>query len=132
MARLWDWGMWSMPSLPLLPGPLWPGVVVLDRDLCGSNRTKCVCEEMTDVKLWLLYRNTWNYLTVQKKSSGSFKNAIYKMCLLNHIYLMYKEDLALNNPQGLICHKPDQTIFFFFLFPSLIICLCVFSLNLLL
>ena len=22
------WVMWSTPSLPLLPGPLWPGVVV--------------------------------------------------------------------------------------------------------
>ena len=27
------WGMWSTPSLPLLPGPLWPGVVVPDRVL---------------------------------------------------------------------------------------------------
>ena len=24
------WGMWSTPSLPLLPGPLWPGVVTPD------------------------------------------------------------------------------------------------------
>ena len=27
------WGMWSTPSLPLLPGPLWPGVVAPDRAL---------------------------------------------------------------------------------------------------
>ena len=27
------WGMQSTPSLPLLPGPLWPGVVVPDRAL---------------------------------------------------------------------------------------------------
>ena len=29
----------------------------------------------------------------------------------NHIYsiFMYKEDLALNNLQWLICHKPNQT-----------------------
>ena len=27
------WGMQSAPSLPLLPGPLWPGVVALDRAL---------------------------------------------------------------------------------------------------
>ena len=27
------WGMQSTPSLPLLPGPLWPGVVALDRFL---------------------------------------------------------------------------------------------------
>ncbi len=27
------WGMQSTPSLPLLPGPLWPGVVAPDRVL---------------------------------------------------------------------------------------------------
>ena len=25
------WGTWSAPSLPSLPGPLWPRVVVTDR-----------------------------------------------------------------------------------------------------
>ena len=35
------WGMWSTPSLPLLPGPLWPGVVALDKGpVYGFNRTK--------------------------------------------------------------------------------------------
>ena len=47
-------------------------------------------------------------------SSGSFKNVIYKMCY-EIIYLidMYKEDLALNNLQWLICHKtqPNQIIY---------------------
>ena len=32
-AELELWGMRSTPSLPLLPGPLWPGVVVPDRAL---------------------------------------------------------------------------------------------------
>ena len=44
-------------------------------------------------------------------SSDSFKNITYKLLFTNHIYLiyMYKEDLALNNQQGLICHKnPTQ------------------------
>ena len=27
------WGMWSTPSLPSLPGPLWAGVLVPDRAL---------------------------------------------------------------------------------------------------
>ena len=27
------WGMWSKPSLPSLPGPLWPGVVAPDMAL---------------------------------------------------------------------------------------------------
>ena len=35
------WGMQSAPSLPLLPGPLWPGVVAPDKDpINGLNRTK--------------------------------------------------------------------------------------------
>ena len=45
-------------------------------------------------------------------SSGSFKIVINKI-KKNDIFLilMYKQDLALNNHQGLICHKskPHQT-----------------------
>ena len=42
----------------------------------------------------------------KKKSSGSFKNLIYKMYLqIIYLVYMYKEDLALNNQQLLICHK---------------------------
>ena len=42
-------------------------------------------------------------------SSGLFKNVFYKLCVYK-LY-MYKEDLALNNLQWLICHKtkPNQT-----------------------
>ena len=47
-----------------------------------------VCKQMTDIKLWLLYGNTWNYLTVQKKTSGLFKNHIHKM-FTNHIFDIY-------------------------------------------
>ena len=50
----------------------------------------------------------------KKTSSDSFNNVINKM-FTNHIYLiyMYKEDLALNNLQWLICHKtqPNQIIY---------------------
>ena len=55
-----------------------------------------VDKQMTDVKLSLLYGNTWNNLTVYKKLSlGTFKNVIDKM-FTNHIYLiyMYKKDLV--------------------------------------
>ena len=44
-------------------------------------------------------------------SSGSFKNVINKMCLeIIYLIYMYNPDLALNNLQGLICHKtkPNQ------------------------
>ncbi len=34
------WGMRSTPSLPSLPGPLWPGVVAPDKGpIYGLNRT---------------------------------------------------------------------------------------------
>ena len=37
------WGMWSTPLLPLLPGPLWPGVIAPDKGpIYGLNRTYCI------------------------------------------------------------------------------------------
>ena len=45
------WGMWSTLSLPLLPVPLWPGVVVPDRVLCTGQ-----------IKLFLTFKlcaNKW-------------------------------------------------------------------------
>ena len=43
---------------------------------------QALSEQKTDVKLWLLYSNTWNLLTMCKKTrSGSLKDVIYKMCL---------------------------------------------------
>ena len=46
-------------------------------------------------------------------SLGSFKNVIKQNVYINHVYLiyMYKQDLALNNQQVLICYKtkPNQT-----------------------
>ena len=58
-------------------------------------------------------------ICVQKKmSSNSLKNVIYKMCLeimyISNIFIyIYKQDLALNNLQGLICYKtqPNQIIY---------------------
>ena len=37
------WGMWSTLSLPLLPGPLIPGGVVLDRVLSLDQIVQTVC-----------------------------------------------------------------------------------------
>ena len=43
-------------------------------------------------------------------SSCSFKDVIYKMSLeIIYLIYMYKEDLALNNLQWLICHKAKTT-----------------------
>ena len=44
-------------------------------------------------------------------SSGSFKNIINKMCWQNmYLIYMYKQDLALNNLQQLICHKTQPNL----------------------
>ena len=43
-------------------------------------------------------------------SAESFNNVIYKMCLeILYLVYMYKQDLALNDLQWLICHKTQGT-----------------------
>ena len=70
-------------SLSLSSGPLWPGVMVPDRVPSMGQIEQTVCKQMTDVKLWQLYSNTW-------KNPDSFKNAINKMCLqIIHIFDTY-------------------------------------------
>ena len=92
-------------------------MVAPDRVLSTGQIEQTVCKQTIDVKLRLLYSSTWNYLTVcKKKSSGSFKNVIYKMCSqIVYIFDIYmsKQDLALNNQQCLICNKtqPNQIIY---------------------
>ena len=64
------------------------------------NNHSTVFKQMTDIKLFVLHRNTWNHLTICKEmSSGAFKNIINKLCIYKIIYIqcMYKLDLALNN-----------------------------------
>ena len=63
---------------PLLPSLLEPNMVAPERVLSMGQIEQTVFIQMTDVRLWLLYNNTWNHLTVcKKKSSGSFKNVIH-------------------------------------------------------
>ena len=43
-------------------------------------------------------------------SAGSFNNVIYKLFTnLRYSIYMYKQDLALNDLQGLICYKTQPT-----------------------
>ena len=48
----------------------------------------------------------------QKMVARSFKNVIYKCVDKSYLIYMYKDDLALNNRQRLICHKtkPDLNL----------------------
>ena len=63
-------------------------------------------KQMTDVKSWLLYRNTWNHLTVGKKQF-KLKNVINKI-YLQIKYFICIEDLALNSLRWLICKKKKK------------------------
>ena len=52
------WGMWSTPSMPLLPGPLWPSMVAPDKGpIYGLNRTNGIF-----MLIWIVWLNwiTWN------------------------------------------------------------------------
>ena len=64
-------------------------------------QTVCKKKKITDVELWLLYSNTWKYLTVCKSAQAHFRMLSMKYVYKSYIYLihMYKEDFALNNPQ---------------------------------
>ena len=47
------WGMRSTPSLPKLPGPLWPGVVTPDRVLSiGQREINCNYAKLNSLKLF--------------------------------------------------------------------------------
>ena len=57
------WGMRSTPSLPSLPGPLWPGVVAPDwTPIYGLNRTNGIL-----MLNWIVWLNwiTWNRSTIK-------------------------------------------------------------------
>ena len=90
------WGMWSTLSLPLLPGPLSPWVVVFVK-----------VPSMGQIELFnhLLYLKPFN--CVQTNEHWLILKILpTNYSLKNH---MYKQDLALNKPQWLICHKTQPT-----------------------
>ena len=41
--------MWSPPSLPFLPDPLWHGVIAPDKVLSMGQIEQTVCKQITDV-----------------------------------------------------------------------------------
>ena len=99
--------IWGMLITPSLPGPLWPRVVTSDRVLYLAHIEQTVCKQMTDVKFWLLYSNTWNSLTVWQRFWAHLRMLSSKFVYKSYIYskYMYKQDLALNNLLWLIWHK---------------------------
>ena len=84
-------GMSSTPSLPLLPGPLWPGLEAPDRVLSmGQIEKNYVYKQMTDLKLWLLDSNTWNQFCVQKRAQAHLRILSTKSVHKSYIYLIYE------------------------------------------
>ena len=78
------WEMWSISSLPLLPGLHWPVVVVplkvpfiVQKELFVSElfNYSIVWKQMTNSELLMLHSDTWNYLTVCNKKQT--------ICLIN-------------------------------------------------
>ena len=47
-----------------------------------------VCKQVTNVRLWLIYKKYLKLFKCVKKSSGSFKNFMKKM-FTNHVNLIY-------------------------------------------
>ena len=51
-----------------------------------------VCKQMTDVKLWLFYSNTWNHITVYKKcDQARLKMLLTKCVYKSYLIYMYKQ-----------------------------------------
>ena len=60
----------------------------------------------------MLDRNSWNQLAVQTSSNNSFRNKVTCRLFSYKSYLSISIlDLALHNPQMLICHKTNQPTF---------------------
>ena len=113
MARLQPRMFGSTPLFLLFPGPLWLGGVPPDRALSIGQIEQTMCANKWLMLIFgLLYSNTWNHLTVCKKKTLVNLRMSSKNVFINYIYLIYvyKQDLALNNLQWLICHKTQPNL----------------------
>ena len=133
------WGMLNTPSLPLLPRPLWPGVVAPDRILLmgqielncsfeillflhlncvfmlkwiARNKTFFVIETVLKLNWIVWIRTVWlNWIARNRIFFFTIKLSTHAKvnCLKKKLITCLKIDLALNNLQRLICHKTQPT-----------------------
>ena len=68
------WGMYRTYSLPLRPVPLWLEMVEPKRVPCMGQFNCMQTNKWHNIELILLYRNTWNHLTVYKQMSNFESN----------------------------------------------------------
>ena len=67
------WGMWSKPSLPLLPGPLWPGMVAPDRAISmGQIELNCIL-----MLNWIVWNTTVFYIRTVLRYTELFKIELF-------------------------------------------------------
>ena len=96
------WGMWSTPSLPSLPGPLWPGVVTPGRVLSieiSKNRNKlCTYAKLNGLKWnclrilnWIVWNKTILHSNERKQKTILRLNWI----ILNRTVYMCKNRLSI-------------------------------------
>ena len=80
--------MWSNPSLLLLPGPLWPGVVTLDRVLSmGPIELNCVL-----MLNWII----WNRTVYCLKMDSALNNLQRLICHKTQTKKTNKTKVAIN------------------------------------
>ena len=74
-----------------------------------------ICKHMNDIEEELLVLNSLAWNCANKWASACFKMFPTNYPFTNHISRIYtyKQDLALNNQQGLICHKIQPTNHYF-------------------
>ena len=130
------WGMQSTPSLPLLPGSLWPGVVASDRVLSmGQIKLNCVlmlnliwnitfflhwnCVLMLN---WIVWNRTvfWHWNCVPMLNWIVWNRTVFWHwnCVLmlnwivwNRTIYIYRNGFTINNLQWLTCHKTKPNLF---------------------
>ena len=79
------WGMWSIPSLPLLPGPQLPGVVGSDRVL-SIDQIELNCILMLNWLVWnrtvYMYKNGFDIITYNDVPSNQTKSNFWTIVFI--------------------------------------------------
>ena len=86
------WGLWSIPSLPLLPGPFWSGEIALDRVLSIS-QIELNCVLTLNWIPWSRTVLTLNLRTYVKLNC--LKKNYFFICVNKEIYLYKMKCLKL-------------------------------------
>ena len=88
MVRLQFWGVWSIPSLQFIPGPLWPGVVEpVMGSIYGSNKT--VWSFTKDYYYYYYYYIIFSFIFIFLQSFTEFSSTLWLREGCDYMYSMY-------------------------------------------